>query len=324
MQALPVLRLIKKHRPESRVFWWIDSALAPLLEGDPDLAGIIPFARRRWTKPRYWPEAWRSLQEIRGHRFDWVIDLQGLARSALVAWLANGGWTVGMDDPREGAAAFYDVAVPRPSPRTHAVDWYLSVLPRLGVPTNVPFDWLPERTEVARGLTERWEIDSDAEWVVLQPGARWTNKRWPVDSFADLAGRLLGQSPRRRLAVMGGTIDREWGERIARVNPQRILDLTGRVTLPEMVEWIRMCRFMVSNDTGPMHVAAALGKPVLGLFGPTDPRRTGPYRQFGNAIRQALPCSPCMKSVCLHDPPLECLTGITPDEVMSRLPTSVA
>lgn len=322
VQALPVLRLLKKHHPASEVHWWIDSNLAPMLEDDPDLAGVIPFARHRWTHPQYWPEAWQSLRDIRRHRFDWVIDLQGLARSALVAWLANGGWTVGMDDPREGAAAFYDHAVARPSPQTHAVDWYLSVLKRLGVPANAPFDWMPSRPAVAQALRERWNIidDTETEWVALQPGARWPNKRWPVESFADLARRLIRASDRRRVIVLGGTPDQPLGRSIAQVNPGRILDLTGRVTLPEMVEWIRLCRFMVSNDTGPMHVAAALGKPVLSLFGPTDPRRTGPYRQSDKVIRHDLPCAPCMKSVCLHQPRLECLTRITPEEVMARLP----
>ena len=93
VQALPVLRLIKLHRPDAQVFWWLDAGLTSLLEGDPDLAGIVPFERQRWSSPLHWGEVWTSLREIRARQFDWVIDLQSLARSGLCAWLANGGFT---------------------------------------------------------------------------------------------------------------------------------------------------------------------------------------------------------------------------------------
>ena len=89
VQALPVLRLIKQHLPESKVYWWLDAKLAPLLEGDADLAGILPFDRRRVASPRFWREAWQTLRAARAKSFDWVIDLQGLARSGLAAWLED-------------------------------------------------------------------------------------------------------------------------------------------------------------------------------------------------------------------------------------------
>jgi ADP-heptose:LPS heptosyltransferase len=100
VQALPVLRLLKLHRPHAEVFWWIDSSLAPLLEGDPDLAGVVRFERRRWASPVHWPEMCDRIQWLRAQKFDWVIDLQCLARSGAFAWLANGNLTVGLDEPR--------------------------------------------------------------------------------------------------------------------------------------------------------------------------------------------------------------------------------
>ena len=151
VQALPVLRLIKRHLPASEIYWWIDSNLAPLLEGDPDLAGVVHFHRRRWAAPRHWPEIARSIRWMRAQAFDWVIDLQSLMRSGVFAWLANGKLTIGLDEPREGARGFYDLIVPRPSPQTHAVDWYLGVLSLLGVPVHWNFQWLPERPAARRG-----------------------------------------------------------------------------------------------------------------------------------------------------------------------------
>src|SRR5204863_6118392 len=151
-QALPVLRLIKKHLPSSDIYWWIESRLAPLLEGDPDLAGLVLFDRRRWAKPQNWGEVFRSVRWMRAQRFDWVIDLQGLLRSGAFAWLANGGLTVGLDEPREGARGLYDMAARRASFHTHAVDWYLEVLKLLKVPVHWDFIWLSERPQVAAAI----------------------------------------------------------------------------------------------------------------------------------------------------------------------------
>jgi len=317
VQAMPVLRLIKKHRPDADVFWWIDASLAPLLEGDPDLAGLIRFDRRGWVSPLNWGEVWRTLREIRCHAFDWVIDLQSLARTGVAAWLANGDFTVGLDDHREGARCFYDVVVPRPSWETHAVDWYLQVLPVLGVPVDWEFTWLPARRMAATLVREKWPIEG-RRLVLLQPGARWANKRWPLEFFVKLSCTLSEEFPDTDFAVLGSRHDRELGETISRALPERCLDLTGRTSLAEMVEWIRAGSLLVTNDTGPMHVAAALNKPLVALFGPTEPRRTGPYQQLGQVIQRSLPCVPCLKDSCANPRPLECLQSITPDLVVAR------
>ena len=315
VQALPVLRLIKQHLPASQIYWWLDRRLAPLLEGDPDLAGIIPFERERLGSVWHWPELARSVGRIRAHQFDWVIDLQSLFRSGIVAWLANGGWTVGLDDAREGARAFYDVIVPRPSYHTHAVDWYLSVLPVLKVPVHGNFQWLPIRKAVAAGIREKWPI-GDSRWVALQPGARWDNKRWPIEYFKEVVARLSDAEPSLRFVVLGSSADAPLGRLLYEAQPAKCLDLTGTTSLPEMVEWIRASHLMITNDTGPMHVAAALRKPVVALFGPTEPRRTGPYGALHQVLQQqSLPCVPCMSSTCHYEKPLECLRAIIPSVV---------
>jgi len=314
VQALPVLRLLKRHRPEAQIHWWIDAGLAPLLEGDPDLASIVPFDRRRWRSPSRWADAWRGLMWMRRQRFDWVIDLQALARSALVAWLCGGRFTVGLEDLREGAATFYDIAVPRPSPLTHAVDWYLEVLRRPGVPVHADFDWLPRRAAIAASVVSRWP-SAGATWPGLQPGARWLNKRWPIQAYAALVQRLAIDDPTLRFAVFGGGADRALADAVCAARPDRCLNLAGEINLLEMVEWIRRLRALVSNDTGPMHVAAALRIPVIALFGPTEPRRTGPYGQIDRILQHRLPCVPCLKSRCHYPHPLECLHRITVSQV---------
>ena len=314
VQALPVARLLRRHFPHAEIHWWLNRELAPLLEPDPDLQRIIPFDRKRWGTPVGWPAALASIREIRREHYDWVIDLQGLARSGLVAWFAQGGLTAGLDDSREGAPAFYDVAVSRPSYRTHAVDWYLELLRQLGVPVAGDFEWLPPNKAAATVLASVWPANGE-RWIALQPGARWLNKRWPVENFAALARQLLAYDPLVRVVVLGSEADRPLGAQIGTAAGEGCLDLTGRLSLLGVVEWLRRCALMVTNDTGPMHIAAALGRPVLALFGPTEPTRTGPYGQLAHVLRMDLPCAPCMKSTCAHAEPLACLKALTVDRV---------
>ena len=338
IQALPVLRLLKLHFRDAEIFWWVDSALAPLLEGDSDLAGIVRFERRRWAAPRHWPEMLRSVRWMREQDFDLVIDLQCLARSGAFAWLANGKFLVGLDEVREGARGFYDTAVRRASFHAHAVDWYLSVLPQLGVPVHKHFVWLPERPQIAAAVKRKWpaafastphsalpaapqrsEGGRTPHLIAIQPGARWATKRWPAENFAELVRLIAKNFPDARLAILGDADDKPLGEIISRTAPDRCLNLCGETSLPEMVEGLRQCDLMVTNDTGPMHAAAALGKPLVALFGPTEPHRTGPYGRLESVLRIELPCSPCFKSYCAWKNPNECLRAISPAQVLAQI-----
>lgn len=313
VQALPVLRLLKRRYPESAIYWWIDARLAPLLEGDRDLAGVLSFHRHRWTEPIIWGAMWRKLRWVRETRFDVVLDLQCLARTALFAWLAKGELTIGLDEPREGARGIYDYAVRRRSFTTHAVDWYLSVLPLLDTPFHAGFDWIPARPAVAERIRASWPAEA-RRWVLFQPGARWLNKRWPLAYFQTLLRDLAQNHPDLQFAVTGGAEDRALGARLAEaLDPGRVRDLTGKVSLPEMVEWVRLSTLLISNDTGPMHVAAAVGTPVVALFGPTEPRRTGPYGQLDRCLRADLPCVPCMTEKCHNPRRQECLEVLAPE-----------
>ena len=323
VQALPVLRLLKQHYCDSEIFWWIEVGNAPLLEGDPDLAGIFRFNRERWATPWHWGDIWKSIRELRRHRFDLIIDLQALARSGTVGWLAGGKHFVGLHDLRELATGYYDVSVPRPSPGTHAVDWYLEALKVLGVPVHSNFEWLPRREAVAREVESLWQLNG-APTVALLPGARWENKRWPAEHFRELVVQLCARHRGLRFTILGGRADGSLAQTITAAAPEACLDLTGRTSLPQTIEVLRKCSVVVTNDTGPMHVAAALRKPVVGIFGPTNPERTGPYGQIKHSLqRHDLPCVPCMKPVCTYREPMACLRGISPtlvaDQVTGRL-----
>ena len=310
IHALPVLRLIKRQRPHWQVHWWIAQSLAPLLQNDPDLAAVHPFQRRGWGTPIGLARGVQQLGQLHRERFDVILDLQGLARSAAFSWIARAGLTIGLHQHREGAAAAYDVAVERPNPNTHAVDWCRAVLPHLGLENNDDFEWMPRRENP---LPE--DCKPGQRWIAMCPGARWDNKRWPMESFETLTRQLLMEQGDLRVVVLGGKEDAALGARLGAVGA-RCLDKTGQTTLPEMVEWIRASEAMVTNDTGPMHVAAALGKPVVALFGPTDPRRTGPYHARGSVLQTtAMECVPCLSRNCTATRERDCLRTITVTEV---------
>ncbi len=318
IQALPVLRLIKKRYPESEVYWWISASLLPLLEKDPDLSGLFTFERHRWLRPRFWRDLFVTVRQARSLAFDYTIDLQGLARSGIFGWFANARLAIGLEDSREGAPGFYDLLAPHPACATHAVDRYLRVLSLIDVPVHWDFAWLPVQKEAAEAVRQKWR-PKEVRWVVLAPGARWPNKRWPAQYYAELVRRLANDHADIRFAILGGAEEADWAERIAQASTERCMNLTGKTSLWEMIEWIRLSALMVSNDTGPMHIAAALGKPVVAVFGPTDARRTGPYRQWERVLNLPLPCAPCLKPACHYVKPMECLHGITPETVQSKV-----
>ena len=278
----------------------------------------------------------RSIRWLREQNFDLVIDLQCLLRSAAFAWLARGKFLVGLDNPREGgregARLFYDFVPPRSPDGTHAVERYLSILEALDVPVHKNFQWLPERPPITHAEVKRkWPAAfptsisqlPSPNWILLQPGARWDNKRWPVENFAELVRLLAKEFPETRFAILGGNDDKPLGEIVSRAEPNCTLNLCGETSLPEMIEWLRLCDLLVTNDTGPMHVAAAhVGKPLVALFRPGLTRSsTGPHGQLENVLRIELPCSPCMKSVCTWKNPIECLTAISPAMVFERIKT---
>src|SRR5207253_1245376 len=152
-------------------------------------------------------------------------------------------------------------------------------------------------------------VQAGATLVAMNPSARWETKRWPVESFAAVGDRLQ-QDGAARVVLIGGRDTRHVGKRVMRAMQTAPIDLMGQTTLKELIALLRRARLLVTNDSGPMPLAATLGTPVIALFGPTDPARTGPYGVGHTVLRNGLPCSPCFSQSCTNDLALECLTHI--------------
>jgi len=322
IHALPTLEALRRGFPGARITWLVEEAAAPLLVGHPALDEVLVARRRAWLRALRRGEGARAaLQEagglvraLRTPGFDVVIDLQGLLKSAVWTALARSPRKVGYDRTREGSYRVLTERLAPFDPEAHAVWRYLHVAEYLGAPAGPPGFRLPSLEGVGGWLAPLWE-DLPGPLVVLHPGARWATKLWPEAHWAALADRLAGEAG-ARVAFTGSAGDREAIARIRGLMRRGALDLSGRTTLMELARVFQMAGLAVTTDTGPMHLAAAMGTRVVALFGPTSPARTGPFGPGHIVVRRDLPCSPCFRRQC---PEPLCLTGLTVEEVWAAV-----
>jgi heptosyltransferase I len=306
VHTLPIWNLLRKHWPAAEISWLVTPGCAGLLDGLPGL-NVIRFERGRLAN------AWRSASAakellglgkwLRDLRFDLVIDLQGLFRSGWMTWQTHAPVRVGFANARELAWTFYTHRVPIESTEQHATERYLKVLAALGVPTG-PIEYPFAHDERDRAHVETL-LPAGTKYAVLLPGTNWPTKRWPVEKFARLVAPLR-QRFGLEVVVAGGPDVAELADQI----PDAI-NLAGQTNLPQLVALLDRADVVIANDSGPMHIAAALGRPLVAIYGPTSPVRTGPYYRMETVVRLDIPCSPCYSRQCSHQSCLQWL-GIEP------------
>jgi len=313
IHALPVLASLKQRWPEARLAWVVNRGLAGLIEGHPDLDEVLTFDRSRvGIGPRGLRVFGGFLRELRRRRFDLAIDLQGLLRSGLMTWATGAPTRVGLASAREGATAAYTHRIA--TDRRHAVDRLLAVAGALGAETSEPRFELPPPASEVRDWAARTLAPLPRPWVLLNPGARWVTKRWPALSFAEV-GRRAAERFGAGLAILGAAEDRPHAEAIrTALEPAGIrpLDLTGRTTLPQLAALAGLADLVVSNDTGPLHLAVAAGAPVVAVFTCTDPSKTGPYGPNASVVRSGIWCAASCLKRC---PRMECMGELGPERV---------
>jgi len=307
IHALPTLEALRSLYPRGRFTWLVEDAHAPVLAGHPALDEVWPVPRPRLGNGLFLKNLRDGLQiarRLRKEPFDLVIDLQGLLKSALWVALARSPRKLGYDRTREFSyLALTERLVPFDR-EAHAVWRYLNLARRLGAPAD------PPRLRFGLPLTE--DIDNlispekGRPLVVLHPGARWPTKLWPADHWARLA-EWLTREHGFQVVVTGSPGDRDLAGEIVAQADAPLLNLAGRTSLAELAALFHRARLAVTTDTGPMHLAAALGTPVAAIFGPTAPWRTGPFGQGHEVVRLPLPCSPCFRRRC---PEPRCLTDL--------------
>jgi heptosyltransferase-1 len=283
VMALPALSALRRNFPNARITWLVRPEFAPLIEGHPHLDQILHFDRRKLSKTWYRPDAFAAFRSLvaslRQARFDAVVDLQGLFRSASLSWLSGCRQRFGPCG-REFAHCFYTTAVPVQPQWVHVVDYYLKIVETMGARDLAVEFVLPAKPDAAQSAAEllgRHKIEA-GQYAVLIPGSAQMSKCWPADRFAELADRLVHDHGLSIVAT-GGRFEIQAIDQIAHGAGSPIVNLAGQTSLPQLVEIVRSARVVISNDTGPGHIAAALGKPLVMMFSWSNPLRVGPYKR---------------------------------------------
>ena len=307
IHALPTLEALRSLYPRGHITWLVEDSNAPVLAGHPALDEVWLVPRPRLGNARFLTdlqETFQATRRLRERPFDLIIDLQGLLKSAFWVALTRGGRKLGYDRTREFSYLALTERLAPFDPEAHAVWRYLNVARHLGAPAAPPVFRLG--LNPPENLDHLISRETGQPLVVLHPGARWPTKLWPAAHWARLAGWLVKEKG-FQVAITGSPGDRTLAGEIIAAAEVPILNLAGRTSLAELAALLRTARLAVTTDTGPMHLAAALGTPVAALFGPTAPWRTGPFGDGHVVVRQALPCSPCFRRSC---PEPRCLTEL--------------
>jgi len=286
VHALPVAVALRRRYPQAHISWAAEEWTAPLLHGHPAIDRIVVFPTMRWGcfGPRWVQSYWRAVQRLRDASYDVSIDLQGLLKSAVVALLSEAPLRIGVHEQREGAQ-LVSWAMPRHCGRLHVAEDYLRCAEFLGAaPTPVSFA-LPVQPEARASIDQKLaEIDVPEEprLIVINPSASVAWRTWPVEQWARVANAL---STAGTIILVGGSAQKAVHADVARRAGRAVYDLTGRTTLPELVALLDRCAIHIAPDTGSAHIAAALGRPVVGLYGPTTTWRKAPYRYEDLVVR---------------------------------------
>jgi lipopolysaccharide heptosyltransferase I len=310
VHGLPFLSALRRRFPHAEIQWVVFRAFEDLLREHPMISRLWVIDKDRWKRLSNLPDALKGMRRLaaalRDERFDVVVDLQGLLRSGLLCGATRAPFRVGFREGREGSPLFYTHRV-RGGTAGHAIERYMKIAASLGAPMDridFPFRVLPNSTPILEGLPPAY--------VVMAPSAGGEAKKWPVENFGRLAARLPWPT-----VVISGMGDAALAEQVVAVSGGRAISLAGRTTLGEMTEVIRRAKAFVSGDTGPMHIAAALGVPVFAVFGPTGAARTGPYGPGHTVITAHFSCSPCYRrKKCSH---WVCMEGVSVERVLSAM-----
>jgi heptosyltransferase I len=347
IHTVPILAKLRARYPTARIDWLLNPAIAELIGGHPALSNVIPFERNLYVR------AWRSWSAVKGlgrllstlrrNRYDLVIDLHGQFRSALLVLATGAPTRIGFDRPRnsarsasdrrlvegayihgwtgtrEGAWMAYTHRIPIPALDVHAVNRYLWLGPMLGLAEGPPDFRLPASPEAeirVDALVERHGLGGKP-LAILVPGTLWETKHWRAEGFAEVARHLMRTG--WAVALAGSAAERARCLAVAALCPG-VSDLSGQTRLSDLAALIRRAEVCVTNDSGSMHLTVAMGRPVVSVFGPTDPVWIGPYGRPNAVVNAGLPCAPCYLRR-LHSCPNghACMKEVTGKMVIARL-----
>ena len=316
VQTLPVLGALRERFPLAHISWVVNVAYAPLLRPISLIDEVIPFDRAASTRTvgggiRYF---WAFLNQLRARRFDFVIDLQGLLRSGAFTLATGARRRWGLQSAREGSRLAYNVVFDDRSGSQAAVDRYWRVAEGLGV-GELPKHFPLELNSVERREAETLLAGLPRPWIAVQPGARWETKRWPATSFAAATQAAINRTGGAAV-VLGGQGEEGVAVETAERLKAPVKVLAGKTSLRVLAAVLEQCDALLTNDTGPMHLAAAVGTPTAAVFTCTSPSRAGPYGVGHRIVQTSVACRESYLKTC---PKMVCMADVGAERVASAL-----
>lgn len=316
VHTLPALDALRKgfraKGVKARIDWLVEEAASGILKGHPLIDEVIT-VRRGWA--RNLRENLRTARLLGERGYDMALDFQGLLKSGAWVYLTAAKRRVGFSNSRELSHIFLNEKLPAYDPERHAVDRYLDLARHVVGPTGAPSFTLGLEGAESSIREKLDENGAKGPFFVMVTRARWAAKLWNDDSFIELARRIAAEKGLRPV-LAGGLSDAPGLTSMAGAIGKGAISLAGETDLKELTALMRLSEFVVTVDSGPMHIAAAAGARVVALFGPTAPWRTGPYGEGHIVLRKGIECSPCFRRDC-KDP--RCMGLITVEEVTEAI-----
>ena len=324
IHTLPALNAIRKHYPDAHITWLVEQAAGDLIKAHGALDRMIVSKRKRWIKDlkklsvlNTFRELYCFIKELTDTHYDIIIDFQGLLKSGILVGLAKGKRKIGFDrgmERMEHSQIFLNERVPPVNMDNHALLRNMMLLDAIGIPSRgVEYNLSisdPEYGQVDDLLTQHGVMGSKP-LVPINPGAKWPTKLWDSRKFAILADRLI-EWLNVEVIFTGSAEDRAIIKNIEDGMKHTATNLGGETTLRMLAGLYAKSSLVISTDTGPMHIAAAVDTPVVAILGPTAPWRTGPFGDGHQIIRADLACSPCFKRKC---DTVDCMDEISVEDV---------
>jgi len=328
IHTLPALNAIRRHYPAARITWLIEEAACDLVAGHQALDRVLVSKRKRWLKYLLSPlflkvarESYDFVKALRDTHYDMILDFQALLKSGILIALARGNRKIGFGrglEHMEHSYLFLNERIPAVDMEHHALTRGLMLLNALGIPTPEVEYKLPlsdgDRQKVDN-IIKCHGLKKARRLIAVNPVAKWDTKLWPSRHVSRLADCLIEQY-NAAIVFTGSFADRQAIDAIISAMQGPALNLAGETSFKMLADLYEKADMVVSTDTGPMHMAAAVGTPVVALFGPTAPWRTGPYGSGHQIVRAELECMPCFKRRCKTT---ECMHQITVAQVLNAV-----
>jgi lipopolysaccharide heptosyltransferase I len=323
VHALPLVNALRDDLPHVRVDWVVERKFSSLLDGHPAVDEVIVFDRVKSAVCTFRSFV-KVIRKLRSRHYDVLIDLQGNLKGSAIVFLSGCSCRMGFrrGSSRIETASTFFTNRKIVEDGAHIIERNLSFAEALGV------GWENVSFRIPVSVSAREQVESflrsenvhEKRLAILHPGVSWVSKKWPLRRYTSLVEAITERFPDAAVVVTTGPGEEALGAELKRTCRAEIV-LAGNMSLPKLTALLDRCEVFISSDTGPLHLAAALGKRVIGLYGPTDPVRNGPYGEGNFAVSAGKACSGCWRRSCRD---LSCMNDIDVPEVMEKVSACLA